>query len=579
MAVGAGVGAGVGLILTVAAAVGTGVTGRELVAKAASFEGAGSKVDTVEQLLRTRATKSAIFPLTTSFLCFFGRLRYTILTALVQLTLPQGTDKLWIAVFRGLSVPEEDQNSSNPPTWADFKPPVLTTPFGVTPGSSTTSSENVDQDAPISPATDSVPEAVSAQSWVETPPASVEPVVSYQPVNEDVATAPVPAEVPTVVPEEPGITKEPINTPEPEVLPNQAPQQSAQPSQPSSRHDDDFLPPAADETPEVVTSAEPETAPEPIMESAPEPDSEIITSPPIPNDSPEPAPVESATPLEVVSVPAAAPVPVVSEARPSTPIPPVTKPTSSPVKKIAAIMVGLVILLSASAGGFYIWNNPPASSPEVDPAKSSENTAILADSESPSSWENNYSTTLLSSERGGLEFLTTDPPATGSATPQSDKVELTSLKVKVAKVDLHLATQSVVASGVSPESTKSANKAIDRWETLRLNANTTVDLMDLRNKGGALSSLGITYLAAGRYTEIRLFITKATGITKDGTSIDIEIPGKTGLIKLVKSFNVSTTGTLKLIVDFDAPSMVIKSGDTYQLRPVVAKVIYNDQEI
>lgn len=472
-------------------------------------------------------------------------------------------------------MPEEDQISSNPPTWADFKPPVLTTPFGVAPGSSTTSSESVNQDASSSPTINSVPQSASSQTWVETPPVSVEPVVSYPSINEDPAVAAVPVEEVQVIPEELQVTEVPTQTTEPEVLPDQAPQLPAAPSQPSSRHDDNFLPPVSEEASEVATPAELEIAPEPASEASPEPIPEVIAK----SASLDPASV-SATPLEVVPVPDVAPMPVLSEDKPSnTSITQVTKTTSSPVKKLAAVMAGLVIILSASAGGYYFWNNPPSSPSEVTSPKSIENTSILADSESASSWENNYSTTLLSSERGGLEFLTTDPPATESATPQSGKVELTSLKVKVAKVDLHLATQSVVASGVSPESTKSANKAIDRWETLRLNANTTVDLMDLRNKGGALNSLGITYLAAGRYTEIRLFITKATGVTKDGTSVDIEIPGKTGLIKLVKSFNVSTTGTLKLIIDFDAPSMVIKAGDMYQLRPVVAKVIYNDQEI
>lgn len=472
-------------------------------------------------------------------------------------------------------MPEEDQNSSNPPTWADFKPPVLTTPFGVTPGSITSPSETVDQDIPISPPVETVPEATSPQAWVETPPVTVEPAVSDSSVNEDVATAAVSVETAPVLPEEPQLTEEPTNTAEPAVVPDQATPQTAEPSQPSSRYDDDFLPPVAGVTPKVVTSVETENASEPIPESAPEP----ITAQAALSDSSEPRPAVPAAVPPVVPVPSIVPVPAVSETKPFTSTPQVTRSSSTPVKKIALVMAGLISLLSASAGGFYIWNNPPPSSPEVASSKSVENTAILADSESAGSWENNYSTTLLSSERGGLEFLATNSPVTESATPQTDRVELTSLKVKVAKVDLLLSTQSVVASGVSPESTKSANKAIDRWETLRLNANTTIDLMDLRNKGGAPSSLGITYLAAGRYTEIRLFIIKATGVTKDGASIDIEIPGKTGIIKLAKSFNVSTTGTFKLVAYFDAPSMVIKSGDTYQLRPAVAKVIYNDQEI
>lgn len=426
-------------------------------------------------------------------------------------------------------MPEEDKNSNDTPTWADFKPPVLTTPYGATSGSNDNS--DVSSRGVVPTPTPANPEITPPEAWVQ-------PVVT-EPVETSYVSGPAIPQTPSQP--EAALPAPPPPSPEPQIIPESA-TTADKFIQPSSRHDESFIPPALPAVSEDSTpvSSEPEVATEPPVQSVP-------------------------TLPQVSSVPATPAIPAV----------PATQNSSK--KMLIAVTLG-VILTAAAGAGYYFWNSSPSEPPPTS-STPGENTAILADSQSASSWENNYSTSLLASERGGLEFLATDPPATESASPQSAPLEMTSLKVKIAKVDLHLATQSVVASGVSPEATKSANKEVDRWETLRLNQNTTVDLVDLRNKGGALSSLGITYLAAGHYTEIRLFITQATGVTKDGTSVNIEIPGKTGIIKLVKSFDVSTTGVLKLIVDFDAPSMVVKAGETYQLKPVVAKVIYNDQEI
>ena len=460
-------------------------------------------------------------------------------------------------------MPEEEQNSNNSPTWADFKPPVVTTPYGETSGSASSPIGQAYSDRPPSLPAETIPEATSPEDWV-TASLAANPSEQEPAQAKEVVPTPLPA-VAIALPEEHESVKVPANTSEPDPPP-----QPVEFSQPSSRHDDNFFPPI------LPTASEPAPA-EPTI---------------IPESPPETTP----TSLPRVAVPGpVSAVPTTSLASTSAEQV-ISDPPKSSVRKVVVLAVGGLVLLATAAGGYFYLNNAPSSLPNTS-SQSSENTAILADSEAASSWENNYSTSLLASERGGLEFLATDPPtigqiseklqkiigsaeaATESASTPAEKIELTSLKVKIAKVDVHLATQSIIASGVSPEATKSANKSIDRWETLRLNANTTVDLMDLRNKGGALSSLGITYLAAGRYTEIRLFITSAEAVTKDGIKLSVEIPGKSGLVKLIKPFDVSSTGTLKLIVDFDAPGMVIKTGDTYQLRPVVAKVIYNDQEI
>jgi hypothetical protein len=316
----------------------------------------------------------------------------------------------------------------------------------------------------------------------------------------------------------------------------------------------------------------------------------------LPPAEPKPPTVEEAPVVPVPTVteaPLSSPPPVSADPQPAA----VAEKHSSGVPKFLLWLVGLVVAGALVGGGAYLYYVNvwlPSNTASPSPTSSSENLAILDEAQGPPTWEGNYANTLLASERGGLEFLVTDPDisqtvnkiqqvlaeATPAAQPQGARTtDLTSLKVKIAHVEVHLANQTVVATSTDPTATKSANKVIDRWETLRLNENATVDLLALRSQGGSLSSLGVTYLTAGHYTEIRLFITQATGVTTDGQKVVVDLPGKNGIVKIVKSFDINATNTSRLLIDFDAPSSVVKSGETYRMLPVIGKVTWNGQEI
>ncbi len=476
---------------------------------------------------------------------------------------------------------DEDQkiNPSPAPTWADFKPPVMTTPFA------NGASLNVSQtEPPVEPVSDPVDPGASGLSQGFQSPGL--PITSP---DLPIAPEPSPIEIAAeaaLTEATPAPTEEPdLSIPESPVTPPPAP-----------------IPPPYDPSPEIANQDVPPT----II-----PDSTSTETAPVPLDAPtnldvavEPVTVSESGPVTMPEESVRSVIPSILET-PELPVgdvslslmptPAATPPLSQPRPAGRSFWPwfagGLVTVLIAGGLGYLYYNNAQVIPLNSTSQNGAENLTILQNSQGPDSWEKNYSTSLLASERGGLEFVVTDPPSTPSATSSAkaapaasqsgviSKVDLSSLKITIAKVEVHLATQSIVATGTAPEATKSAAKVVDHWETLRLNDATTVDLMKLRTAGGGLSSLGVTYLAAGHYTEIRIYVTSATGTLSDGTAVNIAIPGQNGLVKLVKSFDVSATGTAKLIADFDAPNSVVALGATYQLTPVVGKVLFNSKEI
>ena len=101
---------------------------------------------------------------------------------------------------------------------------------------------------------------------------------------------------------------------------------------------------------------------------------------------------------------------------------------------------------------------------------------------------------------------------------------------------------------------------------------TTLDLVELA-KTKDVAKLGITDLAEGKYTEIRLYISGATATLADGSTVDLTILGKDNIVRVVRPFTVVAGQTTTLTMDFDAQHAVIKAGDQYHLKPVVARLL------
>jgi len=189
-------------------------------------------------------------------------------------------------------------------------------------------------------------------------------------------------------------------------------------------------------------------------------------------------------------------------------------------------------------------------------------------------------------------------PSANANKDKGNKVELASLVLTFSKVQVHLAqadwminntnintnTADVNSNLNANANTNTDNKLAegegrDKWEVLNIDTSKEYDLIAMKNAGGSLSLLGITDLAAGKYTQIRMYVASAKAKTVDGEDITIEIPGQNNIIKIVRNFTVEAGETTELTVDFDAISSVTKANDRYLLRPVVGKMLVNGQEV
>jgi hypothetical protein len=119
-------------------------------------------------------------------------------------------------------------------------------------------------------------------------------------------------------------------------------------------------------------------------------------------------------------------------------------------------------------------------------------------------------------------------------------------------------------------------KNVDHWETLNITTPFTVDLVDLA-KTKDFAKLGITQLAAGRYTEVRLYVSSATATLEDGTIVSLTVLGRDDVVRVIHSFMITAGQTTTLAMDIDAKHSVIKAGGQYLLKPVVSRLIEEKQ--
>lgn len=196
----------------------------------------------------------------------------------------------------------------------------------------------------------------------------------------------------------------------------------------------------------------------------------------------------------------------------------------------------------------------------------------------------NWSNSLPSFLKGKLVFAVTDPPTSGTPTRtlpsqaqgkgreasapagQSNGPQTVSaLNLTISKVEVHIAYQGTPGD-------KSNEQPVNHWETLALTNPVTVDLVQLA-KTKDFTKLGITTLAAGRYTEVRLYLSSASAKLSDNSLVTLKILGKNNIVRVIRPFTVIAGKTTTITLDFDAQHSVIKAGNIYHLKPVVARFL------
>ncbi len=133
----------------------------------------------------------------------------------------------------------------------------------------------------------------------------------------------------------------------------------------------------------------------------------------------------------------------------------------------------------------------------------------------------------------------------------------------------------ICPTGVPPVSGKPSISPMPEqngvWETLNIKTPSTIDLVELSK--GSFAFLGSTKLAAGTYTEVRLYISNASAVLTSGQSVTLDLPGRNNIVRVVKPFNITAGANTTLTMDFDAQNSVINEGGLYILKPIVVQLI------
>ncbi|MBI4180323.1 MAG: DUF4382 domain-containing protein [Chloroflexi bacterium] len=142
---------------------------------------------------------------------------------------------------------------------------------------------------------------------------------------------------------------------------------------------------------------------------------------------------------------------------------------------------------------------------------------------------------------GILEIRVTDPPP----------ADVKSAVVYLSDIEVHK------VSGNASDNTSG-------WVPI-IGAPASFDLMDVIGVEQILGSANIT---AGRFTQIRMKVTKVEGITTDNVSYTAEVPS--GELKIVRPFNVGGGKRTVLTLDFDGRKSLIQTGQgKFLFKPVV----------
>jgi Domain of unknown function (DUF4382) len=154
---------------------------------------------------------------------------------------------------------------------------------------------------------------------------------------------------------------------------------------------------------------------------------------------------------------------------------------------------------------------------------------------------------------GTLGVSLTDAPACGF-----DAVNVTVVKVRVHQ-------------------SSSATDTDAGWTDITLNPARKINLLDWNN--GGLTTLGVTPLAAGHYTQLRLVLDPNTTVNGMANSVFPTGGVETALatpsavqsgIKLINEFDVASGQRVDLVLDFNAcKSIVLRGNGNYVLKPVI----------
>lgn len=158
-----------------------------------------------------------------------------------------------------------------------------------------------------------------------------------------------------------------------------------------------------------------------------------------------------------------------------------------------------------------------------------------------------------------------------AAKPDTDATPVADAPITEAVSAVTLAVEKIVAhnadEGAAGAKEGSENDGSDGWEVLVATPQ-NVDLLAEAANPSTTSTLGTSNLAAGKYTQIRLYL-KDTGstITVGGESHPLRVPS--GALKLVGNATIEEGKTYALEISFDLDKSLVVNDQGYKLKPTV----------
>jgi hypothetical protein len=163
-------------------------------------------------------------------------------------------------------------------------------------------------------------------------------------------------------------------------------------------------------------------------------------------------------------------------------------------------------------------------------------------------------TTTITLEKGTLLMKIKD---------KMDLTNITSIKITVNKVEVHRAYPSDNDTE-SNETFETNDTSSAGWEKI-VDQVKSYNLLDLVNKSGEI--MGQKTLSAGKYTQIRLYLSKSE-LTIGNKTYDVKVPSNR--FYWIHPFNIEAGKMTTLTLDFDAADSVKETGSNkYMLKPVV----------
>jgi hypothetical protein len=214
--------------------------------------------------------------------------------------------------------------------------------------------------------------------------------------------------------------------------------------------------------------------------------------------------------------------------------------------KLTWVMLSLTIIVALVFAGCSVPSTGTQSSQPGQPVTSTvSQTGQPAVSTTARSGQVTSTTSI---QTGRIEVKVTDAPP---------KQEVTSIKVTVTGVQIH------VAGNADSDNADEDNES--NWKTLELSGPTTFDLLKIK---GIEQELAIGDLEVGKYTQIRMEVSKVQVALNGGELQDAVIPS--GKLKFIQPFDVVAGKATVILFDFDAARSVNIAGNgKIMFKPVI----------